>query len=61
MKQNQGMVSPQQCSFHGSDSQLILIYCINITEKDQRGVLGKGEDKTAEGIKEIHKIKSDPF
>lgn len=47
------MKQTQQWSFHGWDSQLTLIYCINISEKHQKGVLGKGEDKTAEGIKEI--------
>lgn len=55
------MISPQQWSFPGLDSQLILIYCISISEEDKSGVLGKGEDKTAEGIKEINIIKSDPF
>lgn len=61
MKQAQEVISPQQWSFPGSDSQLILIYCINISEKDKSGVLRKGEDKIAEGIKEINITKSDPF
>lgn len=61
MKQTQEVVSPQQWSFLCSDSQLILIYCITISEKHQSGVLGKCEDKTAEGIKEINRIISDPF
>lgn len=61
MKQTQEVISPQQWSFHGLDSQLMLIYCINISEKDKSGVLGKGEVKTTEGIKEMNKIKSDSF
>lgn len=61
MKQTQEVVSPQQWSFLCPDPQLILIYCITISEKHQSGVLGKGEDKTAEGIKEINRILSDPF